>query len=160
MPVSGLPPHTTAPGGSTKGSKLEIDPLATCRIHKLDLTPSAYCACRSVWLEQWIDSNSTSEPLRWSFGRWLSMWLKDVRFRFRRKRYHIQQHRDGSNLGHGTRSAFPRSKLISFRSIASFLPYGENLSVGGVQISFHPAGHFLSSAQVRAYLANARFLSN
>lgn len=30
-----------------------------------------------------------------------------------------------------------------------FLPYGESISVGGVQISFHPAGHMLGSAQVR-----------
>lgn len=30
-----------------------------------------------------------------------------------------------------------------------FLPYGETLTVGGVQVSFHPAGHILGSAQVR-----------
>ncbi len=30
-----------------------------------------------------------------------------------------------------------------------FLPYGESLTVGGVRISFHPAGHILGSAQVR-----------
>jgi putative mRNA 3-end processing factor len=30
-----------------------------------------------------------------------------------------------------------------------FLDYGETLNVGGVQISFHPAGHILGSAQVR-----------
>jgi len=30
-----------------------------------------------------------------------------------------------------------------------FLPYGESLSIGGVDISFHPAGHILGSAQVR-----------
>ena len=30
-----------------------------------------------------------------------------------------------------------------------FLPYGEPVTVGGVQISFHPAGHILGSAQVR-----------
>lgn len=28
-------------------------------------------------------------------------------------------------------------------------PYGEELSIGGVQVSFHPAGHILGSAQVR-----------
>ncbi len=30
-----------------------------------------------------------------------------------------------------------------------FLSYGEKLTVGGVKISFHPAGHILGSAQVR-----------
>jgi putative mRNA 3-end processing factor len=30
-----------------------------------------------------------------------------------------------------------------------FLPYGQTVIVGGVQISFHPAGHILGSAQVR-----------
>jgi putative mRNA 3-end processing factor len=30
-----------------------------------------------------------------------------------------------------------------------FLPYGEKVTVGGVRISFHPAGHILGSAQVR-----------
>ena len=30
-----------------------------------------------------------------------------------------------------------------------FLPYGEAVNVGGVKISFHPAGHILGSAQVR-----------
>jgi len=30
-----------------------------------------------------------------------------------------------------------------------FLPFGESLTVGGVRISFHPAGHILGSAQVR-----------
>ncbi len=30
-----------------------------------------------------------------------------------------------------------------------FLNYGESLSMGGVNISFHPAGHILGSAQVR-----------
>ena len=30
-----------------------------------------------------------------------------------------------------------------------FLPYGETLTVGGVRVSFHPAGHILGSAQIR-----------
>ncbi len=30
-----------------------------------------------------------------------------------------------------------------------FLPYAENLTVGGVHVSFHPAGHILGSSQVR-----------
>ncbi|QEG40951.1 ligase-associated DNA damage response exonuclease [Roseimaritima ulvae] len=30
-----------------------------------------------------------------------------------------------------------------------FLPYGQSIRVGGVEISFHPAGHMLGSAQVR-----------
>lgn len=31
----------------------------------------------------------------------------------------------------------------------SFLPYGESTTIGGVDVSFHPAGHMLGSAQVR-----------
>lgn len=30
-----------------------------------------------------------------------------------------------------------------------FLPYGESISIAGVNLSFHPAGHILGSAQVR-----------
>ncbi len=30
-----------------------------------------------------------------------------------------------------------------------FLPYGQSTSIGGVDVSFHPAGHILGSAQVR-----------
>lgn len=30
-----------------------------------------------------------------------------------------------------------------------FLSYGETITIGGVQISFHPAGHILGSAQIR-----------
>ncbi len=30
-----------------------------------------------------------------------------------------------------------------------FLPYGESIKIGGVDVSFHPAGHMLGSAQVR-----------
>jgi len=30
-----------------------------------------------------------------------------------------------------------------------FLPYGESETIGGVEVSFHPAGHILGSAQVR-----------
>jgi putative mRNA 3-end processing factor len=30
-----------------------------------------------------------------------------------------------------------------------FVPYGETLTVGGVRVSFHPAGHILGSAQIR-----------
>ncbi len=30
-----------------------------------------------------------------------------------------------------------------------FLPYGESISIGGVRVSLHPAGHMLGSAQIR-----------
>lgn len=30
-----------------------------------------------------------------------------------------------------------------------FLPFGESQTIGGVQVSFHPAGHILGSAQIR-----------
>lgn len=38
---------------------------------------------------------------------------------------------------------------LSSEAEFEFRPYGESTTVGGVQISFHPAGHMLGSAQVR-----------
>lgn len=50
-------------------------------------------------------------------------------------------------------SAKPGEQLLRMRmpeqAEFQFLDYGESVSVGGVNISFHPAGHILGSAQIR-----------
>ncbi len=50
-------------------------------------------------------------------------------------------------------AAHPSEQLLRMRmnpdAEFEFLNYGQKLMVGGVQISFHPAGHILGSAQVR-----------
>ena len=50
-------------------------------------------------------------------------------------------------------AAAPSEQLLRMRmnedAEFQFLDYGESLVVGGVDISFHPAGHILGSAQVR-----------
>ncbi len=50
-------------------------------------------------------------------------------------------------------SAKPGEHLLRMRMNADaefqFMPYGESLTIGGVSVSFHPAGHMLGSAQVR-----------
>ncbi len=50
-------------------------------------------------------------------------------------------------------AAQPSESLLRMRMSSDaefrFLSYGEKLTVGGVKISFHPAGHILGSAQVR-----------
>lgn len=50
-------------------------------------------------------------------------------------------------------AAQPSEHLLRLRmdeaSDFQFLPYGESITLSGVQVSFHPAGHILGSAQVR-----------
>lgn len=50
-------------------------------------------------------------------------------------------------------AAKPGEQLLRMRMNTDaefqFLPYGESITLNGVQISFHPAGHILGSAQVR-----------
>lgn len=50
-------------------------------------------------------------------------------------------------------AAKPGEHVLRLRMSADaefqFLPYGESLVMGGVEISFHPAGHILGSAQIR-----------
>ena len=41
-----------------------------------------------------------------------------------------------------------RSRLGDTASIQT-LPYGDTITINGVTISFHPAGHILGSAQIR-----------
>jgi len=63
---------------------------------------------------------------------------------------HADHARPGSRH---TLSADPGRQLIEMRlgqeSEHEFLPYGEARTVGGVRVSFHPAGHMLGSAQIR-----------
>jgi putative mRNA 3-end processing factor len=35
------------------------------------------------------------------------------------------------------------------QAVIQTLPYGERITIGGVRVSFHPAGHILGSAQIR-----------
>lgn len=50
-------------------------------------------------------------------------------------------------------AAQPSEHLLRLRmdeaSEFQFLPYRESITLGGVRVSFHPAGHILGSAQVR-----------
>ncbi|WP_315854309.1 ligase-associated DNA damage response exonuclease [Stieleria maiorica] len=50
-------------------------------------------------------------------------------------------------------AAAPSETLLRMRlseeAEFQFLPYGESILIGGVRVSFHPAGHMLGSAQVR-----------
>src|SRR5438067_13481199 len=38
---------------------------------------------------------------------------------------------------------------VGREAVVESVPFGENLSINGVHVSFHPAGHILGSAQVR-----------
>ncbi len=50
-------------------------------------------------------------------------------------------------------AASPSEHLLRMRmnddAEFTFLPYGDSIDIGGVNVSFHPAGHMLGSAQVR-----------
>jgi putative mRNA 3-end processing factor len=46
-------------------------------------------------------------------------------------------------------AAVSRERLGSWARGLESLPYGETRSINGVQVSFHPAGHILGSAQIR-----------
>lgn len=50
-------------------------------------------------------------------------------------------------------AAQPSEHLLKMRMNADaefeFLPYRDSITIGGVKVSFHPAGHILGSAQVR-----------
>jgi putative mRNA 3-end processing factor len=63
-------------------------------------------------------------------------------------------HTDHARWGcHSYLAATPCEHLLRMRmnddAEFQFVPYGESVTVGGVGISFHPAGHILGSAQVR-----------
>lgn len=62
-------------------------------------------------------------------------------------------HADHARAGHGhylaTRSAAPMLRHRLGQINLSEITYGARLSVNGVEISFHPAGHVIGSAQIR-----------
>ncbi len=65
-------------------------------------------------------------------------------------------HAHGDHLRAGSQAylcAEPSRALVAHRlgdaAAVSSVPYGEATTVGGVRVSFHPAGHILGSAQVR-----------
>jgi putative mRNA 3-end processing factor len=65
-------------------------------------------------------------------------------------------HAHGDHLRPGSAAylcASPAERLVRHRlpegAAVQTLPYGEPLTIGGVRLSFHPAGHVLGSAQVR-----------
>ena len=64
-------------------------------------------------------------------------------------------HSDHARSGHKsylcTHETLPILKLRLGRNLpASGIDYGENISINGVNFSFHPAGHVIGSAQIRA----------
>ena len=62
-------------------------------------------------------------------------------------------HADHLRPGHGSYlAAAPGRAVIRHRMgdvALQTLPYGERIQLGGVEVSFHPAGHVLGSAQIR-----------
>lgn len=62
-------------------------------------------------------------------------------------------HGDHARPGSGVYyCAAPGKNILAARlpgAAIEAVPYGERFSLGGVQVSFHPAGHILGSAQVR-----------
>ena len=62
---------------------------------------------------------------------------------------HGDHARWGSKLYHTTRSGEPLIKIRLGDVDTQAHEYGEPFFIGGVKVSFHPAGHILGSAQVR-----------
>ena len=65
-------------------------------------------------------------------------------------------HSDHARAGHGAVLATQETLDImrlrygeNFAGSTQAIRYGETLSLGGTQVSFHPAGHVLGSAQIR-----------
>lgn len=63
-------------------------------------------------------------------------------------------HSDHARPGHGAYLATPQAlgvlkNRLGARASIDTLAYGEVISMNGVEVSFHPAGHVLGSAQVR-----------
>ena len=68
----------------------------------------------------------------------------------------VVSHAHSDHARYGCRrylAAAPGERLLRMRMSRDaefeFLPYGETKNIGGVDVSFHPAGHMLGSAQVR-----------
>src|SRR5258708_39553190 len=64
-------------------------------------------------------------------------------------------HSDHARAGHGAVLATPETLDLmrlrygeSFAGTTQAIRYGESVSLGGAQVTFHPAGHVLGSAQI------------
>ena len=76
-------------------------------------------------------------------------------------------HSDHARAGHGAVLATPETlDLMRLRYGADFagtvqpVRYGERLRLGGVEVSFHPAGHVLGSAQIRIESEGCRIVAS
>ncbi len=74
-------------------------------------------------------------------------------------------HADHARAGHGAVLATPETLAImasrygvEFAERRQALPYGERVQVGGVNVSLHPAGHVLGSAQARVEAEGLRIV--
>lgn len=74
-------------------------------------------------------------------------------------------HSDHARPGHGTVVATPETLEImrlrygdDFAEATQAVAYGETISRDGVNVSFHPAGHVLGSAQIRLEKAGKRIV--
>jgi putative mRNA 3-end processing factor len=76
-------------------------------------------------------------------------------------------HSDHARAGHGAVLATPETiDLMRLRHGENFagavqaVHYGERLSIGSAQVSFHPAGHILGSAQIRVEAGGLRAVAS
>jgi putative mRNA 3-end processing factor len=72
-------------------------------------------------------------------------------------------HADHARPGHGQVLATAETLALmairygeTFAGAAQAIRYGETLDIGGVEVSFHPAGHVLGSAQIQLARGGAR----
>jgi putative mRNA 3-end processing factor len=76
-------------------------------------------------------------------------------------------HSDHARAGHGAVLATQETLDImrlrygeNFAASTQAVAYGENLTLDGVQVSFHPAGHVLGSAQIRVEAGGLRIVAS
>src|SRR6202035_2818562 len=76
-------------------------------------------------------------------------------------------HSDHARAGHGsvlaTQETLDLMRLRygdNFAGSVQAVRYGESLSIGGVTVTFHPAGHVLGSAQVAVEHGGARIVAS
>jgi putative mRNA 3-end processing factor len=76
-------------------------------------------------------------------------------------------HSDHARAGHGAVLATQETLDImrlrygeNFAGTTQVIPYGETLTLGGTQVSFHPAGHVLGSAQIKVACGGMRIVAS
>src|SRR5947199_3581984 len=76
-------------------------------------------------------------------------------------------HSDHARAGHGavlaTQETLDMMRLRygeNFAGATQAIRYGETLRLGGVDVSFHPAGHVLGSAQIRVAANSIRVVAS